>query len=423
MIGLIDLPNLNNPLADQTLGLKKRIQDDLHRGDELYRVGIEIEICLLDDKAQPVNAHPLIKELSKKFDMDSEYGKCQFEVKTEPISMYDLSIVNTFFVEFIEFLELSIEKVYKNRKVIPVFLGGNPSPDIFKRKFITRKERYLNFYEWQKKFPDIEIEGQLFKPCNIATAIQGFHLHLQGLNPIYTTHMFNYILGLLPSAILLGSNSRLFAGKLFSFYEPRVYLYDHSEQQNSGFPAIPKYLDRIEEYIDYIASRPGMDDSRDYFGLEKDRHDDIRIRLNSPNYRVESRIMSVQPTPKEIVAMIEFFIGFLYRSILEGKPLRPLSSIREERAAIIRSGYDAKTHFNISETVKTQLHVAKQGLKDLGLGNEYIRILEKRLEAGTSPGQYVAKRWESIYNGNVYQTVSEIIQHVWEKTKSNSPLL
>lgn len=121
--------------------------------------------------------------------------------------------------------------------------------------------------------------------------------------------------------------------------------------------------------------------------------------------------------------MIEFFIGFLYRAILEGKPLRPLSSLREERAAIIRSGYDAKTHFNVSETVKTQLHVAKQGLKDLGLGNEFIGILEKRLEARTSPGQYVAKKWESTYNGNVYQTVSEIIQHVWDKTKNNSPLL
>jgi hypothetical protein len=67
--------------------------------------------------------------------------------------------------------------------------------------------------------------------------------------------------------------------------------------------------------------------------------------------------------------------------------------------------------------------VAKQGLKDLGLGNEFIGILEKRLEAKTSPGQYVAKKWESIYNGNVYQTVSEIIQHVWDKTKNNSPLL
>src|SRR5690349_3998022 len=106
--------------------------------------------------------------------------------------MRDLATVNSFFADFIEHLEIAVRKVYKNRKVIPVFLGGNPSPDIFKRKFITRKERYLSFYEWQKKFPDVEIEGQFYKPYNIATAIQGFHLHLQGLNPVYTTHMFNY---------------------------------------------------------------------------------------------------------------------------------------------------------------------------------------------------------------------------------------
>ncbi|HKR73660.1 MAG TPA: hypothetical protein VJR94_06070, partial [Candidatus Nitrosocosmicus sp.] len=99
---------MTSPLADQTLGLKKRVQDDLHRWDELYRVGVEIEICLLDDKAKPVNAHPLINELSTRFDMDPEYGKCQFEVKTEPISMHDLSSLNTFFVDFIDFLEKSI---------------------------------------------------------------------------------------------------------------------------------------------------------------------------------------------------------------------------------------------------------------------------------------------------------------------------
>lgn len=414
---------MTDGLADQTLGLKKRVQDDLHRIDELYRVGVEIEICLLDDKALPVSAHNLLEEMRSRFDVEAEYGRCQFEIKTAPISMHDLSNVNSFFVDFIEHLEIAVRKVYKNRNVIPVFLGGNPSPDIFKRKFVTRKERYLNFYDWQKKFSDVEIEGQHFKPSNIATAIQGFHLHLQGLNPVYTTHMFNYILSLIPSAILLGANSRLFSGKLFSLYEPRVYLYDHSEQQNSGFPAIPKYLDRIEDYINYIASRHNPENSNDYFGLEKDRHDDLRIRLNSPYYRVETRIMSVQPTPKEIVAMIEFFIGFLYRSIIEGRPLRPLSSIREDRAAVIRSGYNAKTHFDVSETVKTYLHVAKKGLKDLGLGMEYIGILEKRLDARTSPGEYIANKWESIYNGNANQTVSEIIQHVWEKTKSNTPLI
>lgn len=413
---------MNNLLADQTIDLKKRIKGDYHRIDEVYRVGVEIEVCLLDDKAIPVSASPLIKEIGKRYDVDSEYGKCQFEVKTEPISMHNLSSINGFFVDFIDYLSGSLKKVYKNRNVIPVFLGGNPSPDIFKRKYITNKERYQTLYNWQKELPKIEMDGQFFKACDIATAIQGFHLHLQGLNPIYTANMFNYILNLIPSAILLGANSRLFAGRLFSLYEPRIYLYEHSEQHNSGFPAISKYLDKVEDYIDYVISRPGLSPN-DYFGLEKDRHDDLRIRLNSKFYRVETRIMSVQPTPKEMVAMIEFFIGYLYRSIFDGKLLRPLASIREERAAVIRSGYNAKTHFDVSETAKSQIYIAKQGLKELGLGTEYIGILERRLDNKTSPTEYVSRLWDSHYNGNEYQTVSEIIQHVWDKTRENSPLL
>ncbi len=127
----------------------------------------------------------------------------------------------------------------------------------------------------QKNIPDIELEGQKFKARDIATAIQGFHLHLQGKNPIYTANMFNYILNLIPTAILLGCNSRLFAGKLFSLYAPRIYLYDHSEQQNSGFPALPRYLDKIEDYIRLYYIKELDTNSNDYFGLEKDRHDDL----------------------------------------------------------------------------------------------------------------------------------------------------
>ena len=133
--------------------------------------------------------------------------------------------------------------------------------------------------------------------------------------------------------------------------------------------------------------------------------------------------MSVQPTPKEMVAMIEFFIGFLYKAILDGKPLRPLSSIREERNAVVHSGYNAKTHFDIVETAKSQIHIAKQGLADLGLGSEFIKILESRINNKTSPGLYISKLWETKYNGNAAQTVSEIIQHAWDKTKENIPFL
>jgi hypothetical protein len=43
--------------------MKTRIHYDSARYDETFRVGVEIEACLLDDNGIPVNANPLIKEL------------------------------------------------------------------------------------------------------------------------------------------------------------------------------------------------------------------------------------------------------------------------------------------------------------------------------------------------------------------------
>jgi gamma-glutamyl:cysteine ligase YbdK (ATP-grasp superfamily) len=233
--------------------------------------------------------------------------------------------------------------------------------------------------------------------------------------------MFNHILNLIPSAIMLGANSRLFAGKIFSMHEPRIYLYDQSEQQNSGFPTITKYLDSIEDYIDYLTSRDRII-AKDYFELEKERHDDLRIRLNSDFYRVETRIMSVQPTPKALMALIEFFIGYIYRAIHEERQLRPLSSLREERISVVRSGFNAKTHFNIVDTIRNQLDFARKGLSDLGIKPEFLSILDKRLESRNTPGEYVAKLWQKKFNGSTEQTLFEVISDVWEKTKNNQPI-
>lgn len=404
--------------------MKTRIHHDSERYDETFRVGVEIEACLLDDNGMPVNANPLIKELEgTKYKVDYEYGICQFEYKTLPIPMDRLLDLNTEIEEFIEYLDKSIQKVWgnNNNEVIPVFLGSNPSPLIFKDGLITDKPRYNQLAHWQSKIPDVEIDGQKLKALHVATAIQGFHLHLQAQNPVHTAQMFNHILNLIPSAIVLGANSRLLGGKIYSLHEPRIHLYDQSEQQNSGFPTIPKYLDNIDDYIDYITSRqPNI--AKDYFEVEKERHDDVRIRLNSEFYRVEMRIMSVQPTSKALMALIEFFIGYLYRAINEERQLRPLAVLREERLAAVRSGYNAQSYFNILETIRSQLHFARKGLSELGLKAQFLSILDSRLENKSSPGEYVVKLWDKKFNGSVEQTVVEIINDIWQRTKNNEPI-
>ena len=370
--------------------LKERVHQDAGRTDENYRIGVEIEGCLLDNKAIPVNAEPLIKELEGSiYEIDYEYGRCQFEYKTFPVGMDNLDYLNIVFENFMENLDKSIKKVYKEKEVIPVFLGANPSPEIMKEGMITDIPRYNKMASWQNNLPNVEIDGNKFNAAHVATAIQGYHLHLQGKNPKNTAIMFNHILNILPSAIVLGANSRLFAGRVYSLHEPRIYLYDQSEQQNSGFPAVPRYLDGVENYIDYIASRE-QNTTKDYFTLEKERHDDARIRIGTDSYRVETRIMSVQPTPKSLLAMVEFFIGYLSRAIHEERELRSLSTLREERMATVRYGFNAKTHFNIIDIVRNQLNFARKGLSDLGINVGFLDILDKRLENRVSPGEYVS---------------------------------
>lgn len=410
--------------AIQTKALKNRIHHDAERFDEAFRVGVEIEACLIDKNGMPVNAEPLIKEHhGTSHPLDHEYGICQFEYRTSPVAMSDLLYLNCIFEDFIEHLVKSIEKLYRNNDVIPVFLGGNPSPEIIKGvNLITNKPRYNKLSKWHNKMPDVEIEGQIFKAMHIPAAIQAFHFHLQGKNPNYTAMMFNHILNMIPSAITLGANSRLFAGRVYSFHEPRIYLYDQSEQQNSGFPAISKYLGSIEDYVDYISSRkPNI--AKDYFELEKERHEDARIRLNSDFYRVETRVVSVQPTIKELMAMIEFFIGYLSRAIYEERQLRPLSSLREERLAAVRSGYQAKTHFDIIETIRGQLDYARKGLYDLGISAEFLNTLDRRLQNKSTPGDDVAKLWDEKFNGSIKQTIFEVISDIWQRTRSNQPIV
>jgi gamma-glutamyl:cysteine ligase YbdK (ATP-grasp superfamily) len=410
-------------ITEQALDLKQRIQRDSEKYDEKFRIGIEIEVCLLDNRGKPVNTQPLIEELKgTEYEIVSEYGICQFEYRTPPMPMENLVDLNVLFEQFIEQIDKTVQKVYKSKEMVfPVFLGANPSSEILKEDLITDEPRYKKLAQWQREIPDVEIDGQKLKALQVATAIQGFHLHLQGQNPSHTSQMFNHMLNLIPSAIVLAANSRLFAGKIYSLHEPRIYLYDQSEQQNSGFPAIPKYLDGIEDYIDYLTSRKTII-AKDYFGLEKERHDDARIRMNSKFYRLETRVMSIQPTPKSLIAMIEFFIGYLYRAINEERQLRPLPALREERIAVVRSGYNAKTHFNIVDTIKNQLDFAQKGLSDLGIKAEYIKILESRVESKNTPGEYVAKLWQEKFNGSAEQTVFEVMSHKWEKTKNNQPI-
>ena len=120
--------------------------------------------------------------------------------------------------------------------------------------------------------------------------------------------------------------------------------------------------------------------------------------------------------------MAEFFIGYLSRAIHEERELRSLSTLRQERMAAVQYGYNAKSHFNITDIIRSQLDFARKGLKDLGINVGFLNIFDKRLENRISPGEYVARMWSEKFNGLVSETIYEIISDIWQKTKENQPI-
>lgn len=118
----------------QAQDLKLRVHKDSERYDEVFRVGIEIEAGILDDDGNPVNAAPLIKELQIKsrgcYEIDDEYGICQLEFKSPSMSFDRLQDLHLLLEKFVEDLDVSTKKKYKDRQVFPVFLGANPSPKV-----------------------------------------------------------------------------------------------------------------------------------------------------------------------------------------------------------------------------------------------------------------------------------------------------
>jgi hypothetical protein len=159
-----------------------------------------------------------------------------------------------------------------------------------------------------------------------------------------------------------------------------------------------------------------------YYELEKERHDDVRIRITDESYRVETRILSVQPTAQELICMIEFFIGYLHHTISEQRPLRPLSDIREERMSTIRSGFNAHGVFDFAESIMLELDFAKKGLYDLNVNPEFIDILYRRLDNKTSVGEVVVNMWDKKFNGSPEETTVEVISEIWDHTKKNKPV-
>ncbi|HVX02235.1 MAG TPA: hypothetical protein VHA09_03700, partial [Nitrososphaera sp.] len=194
--------------------------------------------------------------------------------------MNDLEDLNLQFEEFIEHLERAVKKAGEH--VVPVFLGANPSLLALANSLIMVSPATVGLHVDSKNSgyvdggAEIQSRARRFRNTGLppppAGQIAGF------CGDDVQPHPFN----LIPSIILHGANSRLFAGRVFPLHEQRIFMYDQSERQNSSFQGIPCYLAGAKDCVDYMISRKHVI-AKDYSELFKERHDDCRLRLEANN--------------------------------------------------------------------------------------------------------------------------------------------
>ena len=112
----------NSKIIKQARALKQRIQKDSEKYDEQFRIGIEIEICLLDSESKTVNAQSLIEELKEK-STRSIMSMVPVNLNSEPSQrIWTISLSsNTFFEQFIDYIDKRVQKVYKDRETYILF--------------------------------------------------------------------------------------------------------------------------------------------------------------------------------------------------------------------------------------------------------------------------------------------------------------
>ena len=64
----------------------------------------------------------------------------------------------------------------------------------------------------------------------------------------------------------------------------------------------------------------------------------------------------------------------------------------------------------------------RKGLSDLGIRAEFLNILDRRLQNKRTP-DHVAKLWDEKFNGSIRQTIFEVISDIWQRTRSNQPIM
>jgi gamma-glutamyl:cysteine ligase YbdK (ATP-grasp superfamily) len=406
------------------------------------RMGLELELNLVDDNFDPAMANQMVLEHIDDPAFQTELGQHNIEINVAPRPL-----------AADEALELERElraglntanDAARTAGVGLVMIGILPTlrPDHFDQRWMSSKSRYaiLNRQILATRSEDLEldIEGVPLaegKPERLLCAVDSIlpesgctsaQLHLQ-IGPNQFAAHWNAAQALAGVQVAVAANSPFLLGHAL-WHETRIPLFEQAtdtrspELRNQGVRPrvwfgerwITSILDLYEENVRYFSPLlPEIHDEDPVAMLEAGAapslaelrlHNSTVWRWNRPVYdvangvphlRIENRVLPAGPTVIDVLANAAFFFGAM-RGLVEAEP--PISSemsfqaAQENLYAGARLGMDARLYWphigwvGPDELVlRKLLPLAHDGLRNCGMSDaareRYLAVIEQRCTA------------------------------------------
>jgi hypothetical protein len=437
--------------VERCLDAMRRMLEDGWFELDRPRVGLELEINLVDRTGTPMMVNDEVLPRIESDDFQTELAQFNIEFNLRPHEL-DGNVLTQLHDELVTSLDHAIEAAESlDARIVIVGILPTLHDLHVTRENLSRNPRYhlLNDEILAARGEQLRINIEGFErlatgasSITMEAASTSMQLHLQ-VNPDDFPRYWNAAQAISAPQIAVGSNSPFFLGKEL-WRETRIALFEQSIDTRSqelqaqgvrprvwfGEGWISGVLDLFEENTRfYPPLLPIMDDEDPLELVERGEVPHLRelallngtiYRWNRPVYgpgeekphvRVENRVLPAGPTLVDAIANAAFYYGLVRAVADEPTPISERLSFAAATAsffAAAKDGIDAQIHWpgaelvSVSELVLDQLlPLAYDGLDRWGIDpgdrDHYLEIIEQRCKRRRTGATWQARTFRHLY--------------------------
>jgi len=412
--------------AEEVLGQESRFIKN--PGD--LRVGLEVEYSVLSKEFSQATGEcrdQIVK--SNPGFADVELGAAQLEWRTDPLYLNQagLGALEDIFIDN----EGKIKESAREQGVHLLRAGSNPFvliPEI-ERTNKTKYQQVPDYHNDSKRWGlytkiGVGEDGVVdVRDAAIIALTNSVQCNLEASSFEDAIDKANRSFAIGPMAVALSGNARFLEEKDTGIADTRMIAWEKSHDTRTaleteqgritriGLPGL--YYQSLRDYFQRISCDPFiLHDPEHAFqvGIGLNWRD-TRIKFIEDSVVVEFRPVSTQPTAKENIAIMLFYLGRLQWSSQHKEPLLDLKLVEQNREQAMYFGLsgsfwtrkDNKRELLPAEiALDLELKRAASGLKSFGFSNEeinyYFTVLHKRIAEKENPSDKLARQFYKYYS-------------------------